>query len=57
MTDRPTSPWPLPLPPGEEPPVPPLSVWPTGQRDPGVQLRDSGCVPGTDADTAGFDEA
>ncbi|WP_409490675.1 DNA methyltransferase [Amycolatopsis sp. cmx-11-12] len=50
MTDRPTSPWPLPLPPGEEPPVPPLSVWPTGQRDPAAQLRDSGCVPGTDAD-------
>lgn len=51
MTDRPTSPWPLPLPPGEEPPIPPLSVWPTGQRDPAAQLRDSGCVPGTDADT------
>jgi modification methylase len=51
MTDRPTSPWPLPQPPGEEPPVPPLSVWPTGQRDPAAQLRDSGCVPGTDADT------
>ncbi|MGA8115674.1 MAG: DNA methyltransferase [Actinocatenispora sp.] len=51
MTDRPTSPWPLPQPPGEEPPIPPLSVWPTGQRDPAAQLRDSGCVPGTDADT------
>ncbi|MGH3674755.1 MAG: DNA methyltransferase, partial [Mycobacterium sp.] len=51
MTDRPTSPWPLPLPPGEEPPIPPLSVWPTGQRDPAAQLRDSGSMPGTDADT------
>lgn len=51
MTDRPTSLWPHPLPPGEEPPVPPLSVWPTGQRDPAAQLRDSGCVAGTDADT------
>jgi len=51
MTDRPTPPWPLPLPPGEEPPTPPLSVWPTGQLDPAAQLRDSGCVPGTDADT------
>jgi len=51
MTDRPTSPWPLPLPPGEEPSIPPLTVWPTGQRDPSTQLRDSGCVPGTDADT------
>lgn len=40
----------LPLSQGEEPPVPPLSVWPTGQREPSVQLRDSGCVPGTDAD-------
>ena len=51
MTDRLTPPWPLPLPPGEEPPTPPLSVWPTGQLDPAAQLRDSGCVPGTDADT------
>lgn len=51
MTDRPTSPWPLPLPPGEEPPMPPLSVWPTGQRDPLAQLRDAGCVPGTETDT------
>ncbi|MFC0107956.1 DNA methyltransferase [Kibdelosporangium aridum] len=51
MTERPESSWPLPLPPREEPSVPPLSVWPTGQRDPAAQLRDSGCVPGTDADT------
>lgn len=51
MTDRPTSPWPLPLPPGEEPPMPPLSVWPTGQRDPLAQLRDASCVPGTETDT------
>jgi len=51
MTDRPTSPWPLPLPPGEEPSMPSLSVWPTGQRDPLAQLRDTGCVPGTETDT------
>ncbi|MEU0466672.1 DNA methyltransferase [Amycolatopsis sp. NPDC006131] len=51
MTDHPTSSWPLPLPPGEEPPMPPLSVWPTGQRDPLAQLRDAGCVPGTETDT------
>lgn len=51
MTDRPTSPWPLPLPPGEGPPMPPLSVWPTGQTDPLAQLRDAGCVPGTETDT------
>jgi hypothetical protein len=30
--------------------VPPLSIWPTGQRDPAAQLRDSGCVPGTETD-------
>lgn len=30
--------------------TPPLSVWPTGQRAPLAQLRDSGCVPGTDTD-------
>lgn len=51
MTDRPTSPWPLPVPPGEEPLTPPLSVWSTGQRDPLAQLRDAGCVPGTETDT------
>ncbi|GAB3474350.1 DNA methyltransferase [Amycolatopsis cihanbeyliensis] len=51
MNDRPTARWPLPLPPGEEPPMPPLSVWPTGQRDPLAQLRDAGCVPGTETDT------
>ncbi|MDX8030989.1 DNA methyltransferase [Lentzea sp. BCCO 10_0856] len=51
MTDRPASPWLLPQPPGEEPPMPPLSVWPTGQRDPLAQLRDVGCVPGTETDT------
>lgn len=51
MADRPTSPWPLPQPPGEQPFIPPLSVWPTGQRDAATQLRDSGFVPGTDADT------
>lgn len=27
-----------------------LSVWPTGQRDPLAQLRDAGCVPGTEID-------
>ncbi|CAM3385569.1 DNA methyltransferase [Kibdelosporangium persicum] len=43
MTDRPTSPWPLSL--------PSLSVWPTGQRDLLAQLRDAGCVPGTETDT------
>lgn len=33
------------------PPIPPsLSVWPTGQRDPLAQLRDAGCVPGTETD-------
>lgn len=31
--------------------MPPLSVWPTGQRDPLAQLRDTGCVPGTETDT------
>lgn len=51
MSDRPTSPWPLPLPPGEEPPVPPPSVWSTGQHSLAAQLRDSGCVPGTEADS------
>lgn len=51
MTDRSSSPQPFSLPAGEEPPVPPLSVWPTGQRDPLTQLRDNGCVPGSDADT------
>ncbi|MFJ8965328.1 DNA methyltransferase [Lentzea sp. NPDC102401] len=29
----------------------PLSIWPTGQRAPLTQLRDSGCVAGTEADT------
>jgi len=29
----------------------PLSVWSTGQRDPLAQLRDTGCVPGTETDT------
>ena len=32
-------------------PKSPLSVWPTGQRDPLAQLRDTGCVPGTETDT------
>lgn len=31
-------------------PMPVLSVWPTGQRDPLAQLRDAGCVPGTETD-------
>ena len=31
--------------------MPPLSVWPTGQRDLLAQLRDTGCVPGTETDT------
>ena len=39
--------WP---PPVEEPSSPLLSIWPTGQRDPVVQLRDAGCVPGTETD-------
>ncbi|AHH98523.1 hypothetical protein [Kutzneria albida] len=51
MTDRPTSPWPVPLPQGEKPPIPSLSVWPTGQTDPATQLREAGCVPGTETDT------
>ncbi|WP_275294606.1 DNA methyltransferase [Amycolatopsis sp. La24] len=51
MTNRPTSLGSLPLPPDEQPSIPALSVWPTGQRDPAAQLRDSGCVLGTDADT------
>ncbi|TCO49688.1 DNA methyltransferase [Actinocrispum wychmicini] len=51
MTDRPVSSWPLPQPVGEEPPDPRLSVWPTGQRDPAAQLRDSGCVAATSTDT------
>lgn len=50
MSDRPSGPWPLPLPPGEEPPVPPPSVWPTGQRELSVQLREAGCVSGTETD-------
>ncbi|MFI5593538.1 DNA methyltransferase [Amycolatopsis sp. NPDC051758] len=29
----------------------PLSVWPTGQRDPLTQLRDAGYAPGTETDT------
>ena len=29
---------------------PPLSVWPTGQHDSLTQLRDTGCVPGTETD-------
>ncbi|MDS0137769.1 MULTISPECIES: DNA methyltransferase [unclassified Amycolatopsis] len=29
---------------------PPFSVWPTGQRSPLEQLRDAGCVPGTEID-------
>ncbi|MEV6904657.1 DNA methylase [Amycolatopsis sp. NPDC051372] len=33
-----------------DPSMPPLSVWPTGQRDPHAQLRDAGCVPGTEDD-------
>lgn len=32
------------------PSTPPLSVWATGQHDIPTQLRDAGCVPGTDAD-------
>ncbi|PWK89489.1 DNA methylase [Lentzea atacamensis] len=50
MPDRPTSLWPLLSQPGEEPPNPPLSVWPTGQRDLATQLRDADCVRGTDTD-------
>ncbi len=50
MTDRPTPPWPRSRMSREQPPNPRLSVWPTGQRDPAAQLRDAGCVPGTDTD-------
>lgn len=50
MTDRPTPPWPRSRMSREQPPNPPLTVWPTGQRDPAAQLRDAGCVPGTDTD-------
>jgi modification methylase len=50
MPDHPAGPPPLPLPPGEKPPVPPLSVWPTGQRDLPTQLREAGCMPGTETD-------
>jgi modification methylase len=34
----------------ETTPALPLSVWPTGQQDPRAQLRDAGCVPGTETD-------
>jgi modification methylase len=51
MSDSSTASWQLLLPPAEEPPIPLLSVWPAGQRDPLAQLRDAGCVPGTEADT------
>lgn len=51
MTDRSAAAWPFPLPAGEELPTPLPSVWPTGQRGPLAQLRDAGCVPGTDTDT------
>ncbi|GHH62384.1 DNA methyltransferase [Lentzea cavernae] len=34
-----------------ERPVRPLSVWPTGQREPVEQLDDAGCASGTEADT------
>ena len=30
--------------------IPSLSVWPTGERDPLEQLRDAGCVSGTETD-------
>lgn len=50
MPDRPTGPWPLPLPSGEEPPIPPPSVWSTGQRDIAAQLRISGTVAGSETD-------
>jgi modification methylase len=51
MTDRPSRLWEIPQPPGDKPPIPLLSLWPTGQSDHATQLRDSGCVPGTEADT------
>jgi hypothetical protein len=35
---------------GSQPPVPPWSVWVTGQADDATQLRQAGCVSGTDAD-------
>ncbi|WP_370934622.1 DNA methyltransferase [Amycolatopsis sp. cg13] len=50
MSDRPTPPLPHPLPAGKESPTPLPSVWPTGQRGPLAQLRDAGCVPGTETD-------
>ncbi|SMD23949.1 DNA methyltransferase [Lentzea albidocapillata] len=51
MPERPATPSWFPSTPGEEPPDPPLSVWPTGQRDLATQLRDADCVRGTDIDT------
>lgn len=51
MPDRPTALWPSSSMSGEGPPNPPLSVWPTGQRDLATQLRDSDCVRGTSSDT------
>jgi modification methylase len=51
MTNRPNAPRSYSPPPGDEPSLPPLSVWSTGQRDHATQLRDSGCVPGTETDT------
>jgi len=51
MPDRPTGPGSRPRPPRKQPPIPPLSVWPTGQHDHITQLRDAGCVPGTETDT------
>lgn len=51
MPDRPVSPPWFPSTSWEEPPNPPLSIWPTGQRDLATQLRDVDCVRGTDIDT------
>lgn len=36
--------------PGSQPPVPPWSVWVTGQADQATQLHEAGCVSGTNAD-------
>jgi modification methylase len=51
MPDRPTGPRSRSHPPRKQPPIPPLSVWPTGQRDLITQLREAGYVPGTETDT------
>ncbi len=51
MTDRSSGHGARPSGPGWQPPVPPWSVWVTGQADEATQLREAGCVASTDADT------